>query len=155
MRADELGRRTPTTVFFDWALSTSKLRYHQNHQPKDQCTHAKKSPGKCYNPFPIPSIYNAASLESIIAWEVRHLSFVAWWTWYASFFIVLGLIFQLFWSLQLWLISLIPWIPLVYAVFLNVIVILLKPRHMSDHNWIKSEMRQSPPKRGTFLYHIW
>jgi hypothetical protein len=41
MRHDELGRRTPTTVFFDQALSTSKLRYHRNHRPKDQRTHAK------------------------------------------------------------------------------------------------------------------
>ncbi len=44
---------------------------------------------------------------------------------------------------------------MVYAFFLNVIVIFLEPRHMSDHNWIKSEMWQSPPKKGTFLYHIW
>ncbi len=41
MCADELGRRKPTTLFFDRALSTSKLRYHQNHRPKDQPTHAK------------------------------------------------------------------------------------------------------------------
>ncbi len=41
MHANELGRRTPTTVFFDQALLTSKPRYHQNHQPKDQRTHAK------------------------------------------------------------------------------------------------------------------
>jgi hypothetical protein len=41
MRADEHGRHTPTTLFFDRDVSTSKLRYHQNHQPKDQCTHAK------------------------------------------------------------------------------------------------------------------
>ena len=24
-----------------------------------------------------------------------------------------------------------------------------------NHNWIKSETWQSPPTRGTFLYHIW
>ena len=41
MRANELGRHTPTTVFFDQAFSTRKLRCHQNHQPKDQRTHAK------------------------------------------------------------------------------------------------------------------
>jgi hypothetical protein len=53
MRPDELGRRTPTTVFFDRALLTSKLRYHRNHQTKDQRTHAKssKSLGKCYKPI--------------------------------------------------------------------------------------------------------
>ena len=64
MRPDELGRRTPTTVFFDRALSTSKLRYHRNHQPKDQRTHAKSSKclGKCYKPISYSWIYNASSL---------------------------------------------------------------------------------------------
>jgi hypothetical protein len=34
MRADELGRRKPSTLFYDRALSISKLRYHQTIDQK-------------------------------------------------------------------------------------------------------------------------
>jgi hypothetical protein len=46
-------------------------------------------------------------------------------------------------------------IPLVYAFLSIVIVICLKPWHMSVNTWIKSETWQSPPTRGTLLDHIW
>ena len=53
MRADELGRRTPITVFFDRALSTSKLCYHRKHQPNYSVGTQKSSnsPEKCYKPI--------------------------------------------------------------------------------------------------------
>jgi hypothetical protein len=34
MRADELGRRKPSTLFYDRAFSISKLRYHQTIDQK-------------------------------------------------------------------------------------------------------------------------
>jgi hypothetical protein len=52
MRADELGRRKPTTVFFDQALLTIKLRYLETINQKTSVGTQKSSnsPGKCYKP---------------------------------------------------------------------------------------------------------
>ena len=79
---------------------------------------------------------------SIVACKVCHLSFVTWWTWYVSFLLVRAWYSDFFWSSQMWSIPFIPWIPLVYAFLLNVIFICIKPRHVSDNNWIKSPIIQ-------------
>ena len=117
-------------------------------------TNLQKIQVNAINPFPISLIYNAASLGidcclQSASFVFRRVMDVIW-----AIFIIPGLIFRLFWSLLLWSISFILWVPLVFAFFLNKIVIFLKPRHMSNHNWIKSEMWQNPPKGGTFLYHF-
>ncbi len=116
---------------------------------------SSNSPGKCYKPISYSINIQCCIIghRLLLAKHVICLLsrgdmiciiFIIW-AWYSNYF----------WSLQLWSIFFIPWITLVYAFFSNVIVIFLEPQHMSDHTWIKSETWQSPPKRGTFLYHIW
>ena len=100
MRADELGRRKPSTLFYDRALSISKLRYHQNHRPKDQRTHAKNLQivqVNAINLYLIPLIYNAASLG--IDYCLRSASFVCrcMVDVICVIFIELGSIFRLCW----------------------------------------------------------
>ncbi len=126
-----------------------------NQKTRVHTQKSSNSPGKCYKPISYSIDIQCCIIG--IDYCLRSTSFVFRRVVdvICVIFFVSGSIFRLFWSLQLWSISFIPWIPLIYAFFLNVIVILLKPRHMSDHNWIKSKMWQSPPKRGTFLYHIW
>jgi hypothetical protein len=82
----------------------------------------------------------------IVACEARHLFFVAWWTWYASFLLNWARYSDFCWPSQMWWIPFILWIPEIYAFLSNVIVICLELRHMLDNTWIKA--RDVPKSSG-------
>ncbi len=157
MRADELGRRTPTTVFLikpSWQANSVIIEtIHQKNSVRTQ--KSSNSPGECYKLISysidiqcciighrLLLVKCVICISSRDGRDMRH---------FYCFGLDIPTIFGLYncdwylsyrwyhWSMP----SLQTWL------------LFFKPLHMSDHNWIKSETWQSPPKRGTFLYHIW